>query len=86
MAYKEPWNINLGYPVDCACETYGSSSGTTVGVSTSNWNTAVGNSINYTYNGNGDVETAEYLTNGILQFTLTYTYDGNDNVIAITTT
>jgi hypothetical protein len=87
MAVKEPWNINLGYPVDCACETADRSV---------NWTNITGNSVNYTYytgvaagNPSGDtnnVETAEYFTGATLVFTQTFIYNANNNVTSVVTT
>lgn len=84
MAYKEPWNIYQGYPVNCDCESY---SGSTFGVTydVENWSSKPGNSISYNYDGLGNVSSAEYYTSGTLAFTITYTYDGGGNVTSITT-
>lgn len=77
MAVKEPWNINLGYPVDCACETADKSV---------NWTNIAGNSIEYTYEPvTNNVLTAEYYTGATLVFTQTFTYDSNNNVIKVVT-
>ena len=77
MAVKEPWNIYLGYPVDCACETADRSV---------NWTNIAGNSVNYTYDVNNNVILAEYYTGATLVFTQTFTYDGNNNVTSVVTT
>lgn len=61
-----------------------------------NWTTEIGNSITYTYytgvapgnpSGNtSNVETAEFYEGATLIFTQTFTYDGSNNCINITTT
>lgn len=51
-----------------------------------NWTTEVGNSIQYTYDVNNNVTTAEYYTGVVLVFTQTFTYDVNNNCTSITTT
>jgi len=51
-----------------------------------NWTTEVGNSIQYTYDVNNNVTTAEYYTGVTLVFTQTFTYDANNNCTSITTT
>jgi hypothetical protein len=79
MAIKEPWNIYGGYPVNCTCENISAVA------DSGSWTNVSGNSIDYTYIGN-NVETAEYKTNGVTIFTQTFAYDGNNNVISITTT
>ena len=76
MAVKEPWNINLGYPVDCACETADRSV---------NWTNIAGNSVNYTYDVNNNVTLAEYYTGATLVFTQTFAYDVNNNVTSVVT-
>lgn len=75
MAVKEPWNINLGYPVNCACESADKSV---------NWTNIAGNSIEYTYVGN-NVTVAQYYTGATLVFTQTFTYDVNNNVTSVVT-
>lgn len=88
MGYKEPWNIALGYVVNCDCEDFSGSTtgGTTPGSSTDDWNTKIGNSIDFTYDVDGNVLTAIYNTLGVPQFTITYTYDGSGNVTSVVTT
>jgi hypothetical protein len=51
-----------------------------------NWNTVVGNSIDYTYDVNNNVTIAEYFEGATLVFTQTFTYDANNNCTNITTT
>ena len=81
MAVKEPWNIYEGYPVNCDCETR------EMGLNNiANWGAIAGNSIDYQYNGLGNVIFAIYKTDGVTAFTLNYQYDGLGNVIRIITT
>jgi hypothetical protein len=81
MAVKEPWNIYEGYSVNCDCETRG------MGLNDiANWGAIAGNSIDYAYDGSGNVISATYKKDGVDQFKLIYTYDGLGNVINITTT
>jgi hypothetical protein len=81
MAVKEPWNIYEGYPVNCDCETQ------EMGLNNiANWGAIAGNSIDYQYNGLGNVILAIYKKDGVTAFTLNYQYDGLGNVIRIITT
>jgi hypothetical protein len=51
-----------------------------------NWGAITGNSIDYSYDGLGNVILAIYKKDGVTAFTLNYAYDGLGNVTRITTT
>lgn len=50
------------------------------------WLKFAGHSVDYTYDGNGNVTLAEYKSGVTVIWTETYTYDVNNNVTNITTT
>ena len=80
MAIKEPWNIYEGYIVDCNCEIQ------KMGLNNvTNWSAIPGHSIDYAYDGSGNVISATYKRDGIEQFKLIYTYDGSGNITNVTT-
>jgi len=55
-------------------------------ITQSNWTSIIGNSVDYTYDVNNNVTTAEYYEGATLVFTQTFTYDVNNNCTNITTT